>query len=101
MAKKSRKTKPPKEMEYTMIFNGKSYSRAEWEEYSKTGEPARIISEFMNSDQCPPDQKAAWDSYWDSVLSRLWKKFLEEEERQKENAALSNTASPDTEEWLP
>jgi hypothetical protein len=70
----------------TIIFNGKTYTDEEWKAYCETGEPARITREYFESDACPPDRKAAWNRFWDSVISRAIA-AVEEEERQKKEAS--------------
>ena len=82
--KKPRKEKPKPTL--TVIFNGKKYSDEEWKAYCETGEPARITWAYFESDACPPERKAAWNRFWESVISRTIAE-IEEEERQNKEAS--------------
>src|SRR5690349_18536239 len=78
--KSARKEKPKPKI--TIVFNGKSYSDEEWKAYCETGEPARITWDYFESDACPPHRKAAWNQFWESVISATIAE-INEEERQK------------------
>jgi hypothetical protein len=81
--KRARRKKEEK-FNVTVVFNGKRYSGEEWKVYCEPGEPSKIISDYFESDQCPPERKAAWDGFWRSIIGQVLAE-IEAEEKQSEN----------------